>query len=207
MRINETRESLTVSVVVESWKNGSTRRNPEYQRGQAWTETQQRLLIDSIFRGYPLPRFYFHVKKARDPIDNEVTALEVIDGQQRILALSAFSSDNWPLFDPKKDKVPLPKAIRALDAPWGGRTYSQLDDHLRHRFLTAELPVVLIEEFDSADEVRDLFIRLQAGTALTRQQVRDAWPGNVGPYVEGLAGKCVALFRLHRCGQAWRTAR
>jgi hypothetical protein len=38
-------------------------------------------------------------------------------------------------------------------------------------------------------EIRDLFIRLQSGTALTRQQIRDAWPGNLGPYVERLAGK------------------
>ncbi len=39
------------------------------------------------------------------------------------------------------------------------------------------------------DEIRDLFIRLQSGTALSRQQIRDAWPGNIGPYIERLAGK------------------
>ena len=39
------------------------------------------------------------------------------------------------------------------------------------------------------DEVRDLFIRLQSGTALTRQQIRDAWPGAAGPFIEALAGK------------------
>ena len=51
------------------------------------------------------------------------------------------------------------------------------------------------------DEVRDLFIRLQSGTALTRQQIRDAWPGNLGPFIERLAGKLdkhptVPLFSL-----------
>jgi hypothetical protein len=49
--------------------------------------------------------------------------------------------------------------------------------------------------------VRDLFIRLQSGTALTRQQIRDAWPGAVGPYIEKLAGKldrqpAIGLFAL-----------
>jgi hypothetical protein len=39
------------------------------------------------------------------------------------------------------------------------------------------------------DEIRDLFIRLQSGTALGRQQIRDAWPGKAGPFVVGLAGK------------------
>ena len=37
--------------------------------------------------------------------------------------------------------------------------------------------------------MRDLFIRLQSGTALSRQQIRDAWPGTVGPFIERLAGK------------------
>jgi HNH endonuclease len=51
------------------------------------------------------------------------------------------------------------------------------------------------------DEVRDLFIRLQSGTALTRQQIRDAWPGNLGPFIEALAGKLdrkpsIVLFKL-----------
>ena len=41
----------------------------------------------------------------------------------------------------------------------------------------------------NSDEVRDLFIRLQSGTALTRQQIRDAWPGELGPRVELWAGK------------------
>jgi hypothetical protein len=42
---------------------------------------------------------------------------------------------------------------------------------------------------------------LQSGTALTRQQIRDAWPGAIGPYIERIAGKLkkrptCALFRL-----------
>lgn len=51
------------------------------------------------------------------------------------------------------------------------------------------------------DEVRDLFIRLQSGTALSRQQIRDAWPGGIGPYIEKIGGKMsrqpkTVLFRL-----------
>jgi len=49
--------------------------------------------------------------------------------------------------------------------------------------------VFVISELVDADEVRDLFIRLQSGTALSRQQIRDAWPGAVGPFIERLAGK------------------
>jgi len=47
----------------------------------------------------------------------------------------------------------------------------------------------VLEDVTNPDLVRDLFIRLQSGTALSRQQIRDAWPGGVGPFVQGLAGK------------------
>ncbi len=50
----------------------------------------------------------------------------------------------------------------------------------------------------TADETRDLFIRLQAGTPLTTQQVRDVWPGNVSPYIEVLAGKLTRQGRFQR---------
>ncbi len=187
MKIDWSRDSLTVAAVTESWNNRSVRPNPEYQRGLQWKRRQQQLLIDSIFRGYPLPRFYFERKLSMDPLGSEVNTLDVIDGQQRIIAMTQFRNDEWPLLEP--DRLPLPPAVRQLPCPWGGLTFSGLSDSLRDQYLRLELPIVLIDEADTPDEVRDLFIRLQAGTPLTTQQVRDAWPGNVSPYVEVLAGK------------------
>ena len=75
-----------------------------------------------------------------------------------------------------------------------------MDEDLRNRFTTKEIDVFVIKELVAADEVRDLFIRLQSGTALSRQQVRDAWPGTIGPLIERLAGKlnrtpAVTLFK------------
>lgn len=59
---------------------------------------------------------------------------------------------------------------------------------LQTAFKKTPVTVFLITT-DAADEVRDLFVRLQAGTALTSQEVRDAWPGNLGPFIVRLAGK------------------
>lgn len=196
MKIDRSRTSLTVDVVTESWSNRSMRPNREYQRGLQWKLRQQQLLIDSIFRGYPLPRFYFERKLSKDPLGNESSTLDIIDGQQRIIAMTQFRNDEWPLLAP--DKLPLPPAVRQRPCPWGGLTFSGLPDCLRDEFLTLELPIVLIDDVDTTDEVRDLFIRLQAGTPLTTQQVRDAWPGNVSPYVEVLAGKLSRQGRFQR---------
>jgi HNH endonuclease len=82
----------------------------------------------------------------------------------------------------------LPNSLRTGHASWGGHRFSSLSEELQHAFQKTQLTVILIQT-DQADEVRDLFVRLQAGTALTRQEVRDAWPGNLGPFVVRLAGR------------------
>ena len=47
------------------WKRGGILTvNPEYQRGAVWNEAQQKKLVDSVLRGYPLPLIYLHHKKA-----------------------------------------------------------------------------------------------------------------------------------------------
>jgi hypothetical protein len=47
---------------------------------------------------------------------------------------------------------------------------------------------VLIET-DVANEVRDLFVRLQSGLPLNAQEARDAWPGQFTEFVLWLGGK------------------
>lgn len=190
MNIRSDLQAFPIGKISDAWKNRTLRPNEEYQRGVSWSTNQKKLLIDSILRGYPLPRFYLHQKEARTLTGDPNITFDVIDGQQRIVAIAEFTADNWNLFDMSDgDKIPLPKSIRNLPCPWSGRTFSQLDEGLRSKFLDTEVPVVIITDIETPDEIRDLFIRLQAGTALTRQQVRDAWPGTLGPYVVHLAGK------------------
>lgn len=35
-------------------------RNPEYQRGAVWNPPQQKRLVDSVMRGYPIPLLSLH---------------------------------------------------------------------------------------------------------------------------------------------------
>jgi hypothetical protein len=182
-------QPLKLRTIVDSWKNGSMRVNEEYQRGAAWKPIQQQRLIDSVFRGYPLPLFYFREKRTVDFRGTSSSNLEVVDGQQRIRALAEFLSDKWPTLKSTDSRLSLPPAVANEPCAWGDRLYSDLSDGLKARFDSTPLPSILITETGTEDEVRDLFIRLQAGTALTRQQVRDAWPGDLGPFVEKLAGR------------------
>jgi hypothetical protein len=184
-----TRESFSTEELVSTWKNGSLKINEEYQRGAEWTQPQMQGLIDSIFRKYPIPPIFLHQIRDKGLGGHETIRYEIVDGQQRIRALADFHSGKFALLEASDKKLKLPNSLRKLPAPWGKRKFSELDQHLREELGTKQIDVFVISELVDADEVRDLFIRLQSGTALTRQQIRDAWPGTIGPFVVELAGK------------------
>ena len=57
---------------------------PDWQRQEVWGADKKRLLIDTILRGWKLPKFYF-LKTNDDPEE-----FDVIDGQQRLTAIWDF---------------------------------------------------------------------------------------------------------------------
>ena len=57
------RKFLSVRDLVDLSKNGMAQANPEYQRGEAWSPSQRKKLIDSVMREYQLPTIYLHYKK------------------------------------------------------------------------------------------------------------------------------------------------
>lgn len=162
---------------------------PEYQRGAAWSLQQKQALIDSIFREYPLPPIFLEVKEMKGLGGKSTEAYEIIDGQQRILSLVEYLSENYDLLAPNDAKLRLPHSLRTTVAPWAKKRFSDLSEELANQLKQHKLVINLVRDVANPDEVRDLFIRLQSGTALTRQQIRDAWPGVLGPRVENWAGK------------------
>ena len=182
-------EKITVQSLLELKKNSMLVVNPEYQRAAVWSESQQKKLIDSVMRGYPLPLIYLHHKK-RIIAGMQSEGLEIIDGQQRINALHKFGESALKLFDPvKDDKVArFPNFIKSTSCRWARCDFLGLPDDLKDRFLSTEIFIVKVTT-DIEDEARDLFIRLQAGLPLNAQEKRDAWPGGFTELVLKLGGK------------------
>jgi hypothetical protein len=182
-------DELTIKDVLDLRKEQMLVVNPEYQRGAIWTDAQKKKLIDSVLRGYPIPLIYFHhIVQTAGGLRSE--RFEIIDGQQRINALSAFYEGAFKLFDPIKDEseARFPDFIKRQPCPWAGKRFQDLTDQSRQEFLTTRLRIVKIETNDP-NEARDLFVRLQAGTPLNSQEKRDAWPGQFTDYVLRLGGK------------------
>lgn len=200
-----------VEKLVDSFVGGSLQRNPEYQRGAAWKQIQQQGFIDSLLRGYPVPALFLHRIVGAVGLDGSTTTKwDIVDGQQRLIALRDFVDGKYPLQPISEDsKLRLPKGVREQPADWAGKGFHDLSPEDQQRLKKAELTVFEITHVDHADEIRDLFIRLQAGTALSRQQIRDAWPGSIGPFIESLAGKldrrpsCDLFSAIDKRGARW----
>jgi len=80
-------ENWTVGALIDYEKESSLRVNHEYQRGLRWSVSQKQMFIDSIFRGYSIPAFYFHKTTATSSGN---TFYDIVDGQQRIEAIKSF---------------------------------------------------------------------------------------------------------------------
>ena len=44
----------SIESLLKLLRNKMLTANPEYQRGEVWSESQKKKLIDSVLRGYPL---------------------------------------------------------------------------------------------------------------------------------------------------------
>lgn len=170
-------------------KRGLLFPNPEYQRGLTWDPHQQQKLIDSMLRGYPLPKFYMHrIEEVVEELDMRNKRWEIVDGQQRLNAIDQFMRGKFALLDPKDPKSRFPLFQRELETPWAGLRFSDLGSELQGQFLDTTLTIVEIQE-DDPNVIRDLFVRLQSGADLTAQERRDAYPGNFCEFVNSLGGK------------------
>ena len=144
---------------------------PQYQRTPVWNEAKKQLLIDSILRGYDLPKFYL---RASDKPDFEY---EVVDGQQRLLAIWEFCNDEYTLGDKSTD---LPDF-----GDLSGKKWSELSSHERDQIGKFKLSVAVIKNA-SDKEIRQLFRRLQEGVTLNSAEKRNAIEGKIRDFIADL---------------------
>ncbi len=141
----------------------------EYQRGKVWSKAQQALLIDSILRGFDIPKIFL-----RKLPDGSEHLFDVIDGKQRLTAIWHFISDDLRLL----------RNIGAYEdlGDLGGKCWSELPDDAKDRLQFANITVSKIEEA-TEDEIHELFLRLQRGEPLNAAERRNAMSGPVRNFV------------------------
>lgn len=149
-------------------KKGQINPKPQYQRTSVWSPVKKRLLIDSILRGYDLPKFYL-----RETPNDLLYQCEVTDGQQRMRAIWDFADleAGYTCGDYIIDNINLRgKKIQDLETE---------HHEFYEKFMTYKLNISIIKNA-SQEEIRTLFARLQMGEKLNSVELRHALASNLG---------------------------
>ncbi|MDA2934214.1 DUF262 domain-containing protein [Acidobacteria bacterium AH-259-D05] len=120
---------------------------PDWQREEVWKFPKKQRLIDSILRGWKLPKFYF-LKISENPDE-----FEVVDGQQRLITIFEFFDNELALSNKSRQR-------------FGAQYYKELPDTISDNFDDFELEYDEIEDADEK-EIKEFFQRLQEGLPLT----------------------------------------
>ncbi len=88
------RWQLDVNDIKGKIDRGELKPDPDWQRGYIWKTKDEQLLIDSILRKMPIPKFYLTVDYNKEKKANIYLA---IDGQQRLTAIHRFLSNRFSI--------------------------------------------------------------------------------------------------------------
>lgn len=140
---------------------------PDWQRtsSKVWSLKKKQKFLDTILKGWHVPVLYF--RKIGDE------AFECVDGQQRLTAI-------WEFFDNKISLSPESQET------YGGPLYKNLRPVVSDRFDDYTLQIEEIEDATD-DEVRELFQRLQLGTALNTPEKLNAIESGLRDFLRDLS--------------------
>ncbi|MCH8994901.1 MAG: DUF262 domain-containing protein [Chloroflexi bacterium] len=157
-------DQFTIADVLTWIDEGTLVLNADFQRRSVWPPAARAYLIDTVLRGRSMPKIY--MRTMTDPKTRR-SYREVVDGQQRLLAIRAFANDSFSL-GPSKETY----------GEFASKSYSDLDETTQRSFLSYQLSVEQL--FNASDEeVFDTFHRLNAyGLDVNRQELRHGkWQG------------------------------
>jgi hypothetical protein len=140
---------------------------PEWQRDEVWPEEKKQLLIDSVLRGWKLPKFYLN-RTSETPEE-----FEVVDGQQRLMAIFEFFEGSLSLSS---------ESARTF----GGARYPDLPDDTVDRFDDYEIEYDVITDA-TEKELKEFFQRLQGGLQLTASEKLNSVHSKLTDFVRSLA--------------------
>lgn len=145
---------------------------PPYQRKTVWSNAKQQSLLDSILRGYYIPKLV--IRKVSLGTNKDVS--EVVDGQQRITTVQNFFAG----------KTKLPKSLKDIHEALPGKTYTDLNADFR-RYIDRQTfdvdEIHNIEDPLNPEHQRlatEIFWRLQQGESLTKMEVANARLSSLG---------------------------
>ena len=147
-------ETRTVAEVVTRIGRGRFILDPDFQRDFVWDPQKQSKLIESCAMRIPLPVLYV--------AEGEDYRITVVDGLQRLSTFRRFLSDEL--------------ALTGLggEHPLTAKKFSDLPPHLKDRVEDTQLTLYILDKSAPPRAQLDIFERVNGGTVLSRQQMRNA---------------------------------
>lgn len=182
----------TVETIVSQVRKGSINLNPRFQRRNAWQPERQSYFIESLLLGLPVPQIILAEDKAKKG------RFIVIDGKQRLSALSAF-------FGVKEVHSGEPLKLSGLKhlPELNGKTFEDIKNDKLQENVVAELensPVrtAIIRNWGDERYLYEIFLRINtAVTPLSPQELRQALhPGPFTDFVDDVSVRSPALKKL-----------
>ena len=166
MTLTTTLSDRTVADFSELWKNRRLNLEPAFQRKSVWSNRDRQLLVDSVFRGIPMPSVFLYKQTAK----NGTPIYDVIDGKQRLETLLLFMGKG-PLT--ALDSTLEVRTSFGDETTLGWWAWSDLANADRGRYQNTKIPVIEVE--GSLADIIDLFVRINStGRHLTSQEKRHA---------------------------------
>ena len=137
---------------------------PDWQRSKVWNGQKKQCLIDSILRGWKLPKLYLVEASGGNYL--------VEDGQQRLNAIWEFFSNEISL---------SPESAKRF----GGSFYKDLPRKTSDSFDDFEIDYDVITGATD-EELKEFFQRLQEGMPLTSSEKLNAVPSKLTDYCRSL---------------------
>ena len=166
------------------FSSGSLIVDESYQRRSVWGEKDKIRLIETILLKLVIPEVFFW-KAETDPETGE-SVTHIVDGQQRIKAISSFIDNDYKL----KSQYLLDEEIKEK---YGNKFFKDLDPEVKTAFWNYRLMIIEISQESTKEEIVQVFRRLN----LTDFNLNDQEKRN------SISGDFAALARVLSENEIW----
>ncbi|MBD5516605.1 MAG: DUF262 domain-containing protein [Lachnospiraceae bacterium] len=161
---------VELETIISRIKNKDINLQPNFQRGEVWSENKKKKLIDSILRGWKIPPI--HMILGNNNID------EVLDGQQRLASIREFFNNNLRI---DGNIQPIDEEILKLD----GLLYEELPIEIQRKLRRYSITLIRLSDY-KPEEPAELFYRLNQPATLTAAEQRNAYIGETRNQIKRL---------------------
>ena len=155
--IDGTPLNLHLPALIDNIDDGDLILDPPWQRGDIWSLSKKRSLVESLLLGIPLPSVILHWETDR--------SITVIDGKQRLTAVYQFMQDEWSL-GRYPEQSPLAEVTNCF--------FGTLPDWARRKIKNTQVPVLKFEGLSPGVLYRIFELYNVTGIRLNAVEIRNA---------------------------------